>query len=306
MTSTGRQPPSSPGRSNSSAWRTRALLVSMALLGVSGCARLDRRHSVVVTQPAATPSPVAPAQERPPRTLTTIINNELQLGHYADGEADLRQYVKQHPADRAAQAMLHQLTTDPRQALGEEWRPHIVQAGESYSSLAARYLGDANRFLILARYNHSTNPSLLRVGETLHMPKSARGAPVAVEAPAPIADTDHHDVATVSESRAARAQRLQSESEGLLDRGHNDQALARLGEALAIDPQLKPVDAKTTSLRTQLLSSYHERAIVLYRDQQLEQAIALWDRLLAIEPGYEPAIVYRTRALELQHRLKQY
>jgi tetratricopeptide (TPR) repeat protein len=306
MTPVWRQSTSLPGQPNGSPWRARAMLFSMALLAVSGCARLDRRSSVVVTRPTSSPSSVTSVQDRHPRSLAAIINDELQLGHYADGEADLRHYVKQHPADRAAQAMLHQLTADPQQALGEEWLPHVVQTGDSYSSLAARYLGDANQFLILARYNHSANPSLLRAGETLHMPKAGRGAPLAVEAPAPIADTDHRDVATVTESRAAKARRLQSESASLLDRGHNDQALARLGEALAIDPQLKPIDAKTTSLRSQLLSSYHERAIVLYRDQQLEQAIALWDRVLAIDPGYEPAIVYRTRAIELQHRLKQY
>jgi len=33
--------------------------------------------------------------------------------------------------------------------------------------------------------------------------------------------------------------------------------------------------------------------------------IADGDHLLAIEPGYEAATVYRTQALELKHRLKQ-
>ena len=55
-----------------------------------------------------------------------------------------------------------------------------------------------------------------------------------------------------------------------------------------------------------LVATFHQRAIVLYRDQQLDPAIALWDRVLAIDPGYEPATVYRTRALELKQRLKQF
>jgi tetratricopeptide (TPR) repeat protein len=54
-----------------------------------------------------------------------------------------------------------------------------------------------------------------------------------------------------------------------------------------------------------LLGSYHERAVVLYRDQQLDQAIALWDHVLAIDPSYERAVIYRARAVELQQRLKQ-
>lgn len=282
------------------------MLLSIVLLGMSGCAKLERRPSVVVTRPAASAPPVTPGQVRHARSLAAIVNDELQLGHYADGEAELQQYLEQHPADRAAQDMLHQLTANPQQALGKESRPHIVQAGDSYSSLAARYLGDASQFLILARYNHSTNPSLLRAGETLRMPTGGRAAPATVAPASSTVDNRWGDVTSVSESQAAKARRLQNESAALLDHGHKNQALTRLGEALALDPQLKPTDAGMTALRTELLGSYHERAIVLYRDQQLEQAIALWDRILAIDPGYEPAIVYRTRALELQRRLKQY
>jgi tetratricopeptide (TPR) repeat protein len=300
------QPSPSAEQATGTSWRASALLPFIVLLAVSGCARLDRRSSVVVTRPVASAPPVTPDRDRHPRSLAAIVNDELQLGHYADGKAALQQYMEQHPADRAAQDMLRQLTADPQQVLGRESRPHIVQAGDSYSSLAARYLGDASQFLILARYNHSTNPSLLRAGETLHMPISARAAPATAAPASSTVDNRWADVTSVSESQAAKARRLQNESVDLLDHGHKDQALTRLNEALAIDPQLKPMDAGMTALRTELLGSYHERAIVLYRDQQLEQAIALWDRVLAIDPGYEPAIVYRTRALELQRRLKQY
>jgi tetratricopeptide (TPR) repeat protein len=108
-----------------------------------------------------------------------------------------------------------------------------------------------------------------------------------------------------AESPSAKAQRLQRESLSLLDLGKNDQALTRLGEALSIDPGLKPAGPQAVALRDQLLTSYHERAILLYRDQQLDQAITLWDRILSINPNYEPAVIYRARALELKHRLKQ-
>ena len=300
------RPASSVRAATRKPWRAAALLLCVVLSGVSGCARLDRRASVVVTPPASSTSSVALERDRRPRSLAAIIDDELQLGHYDEGRSHLQQYLQQHPADRTAQDMLHQLTADPRQVLGEGSRPHIVQAGDSYSSLAARYLGDANQFLILARYNHSTNPSLLRVGETLHMPTAGRSVATVAAAPASAAIDNRRDVARTTESQAAKARRLQGESADLLAKGHKDQALARLDQALTIDPQLKPMGGGMNALRTQLLGSYHEHAIVLYRDQQLEQAIALWDRVLAIDPGYEPAIVYRTRAIELQHRLKQY
>lgn len=298
-------PPGASGRQP----RIRAVLVAVALaaLGVGGCAPLRGGHSTVVVTPSqsttASSASAAGASRQP--SLAAIIRNQLQLGHYAEGETALRQYLKQHPGDRAAQAMLRQLTADPRQALGERWRAHVVQPGDSYSTLAGRYLGDPNRFLILARYNGSTNPSMLRAGETLHMPLSA-AADTAAAGVMPAATMMPTAIVRGTESPAAEARRLQSESVSLLGQGHKDQALARLDQALAIDPQLKPAGTGATALRTQLLDSYHERAIVLYRDQQLDQAIALWDRVLTIAPDYEPAIVYRTRALELKQRLKQY
>lgn len=289
--------------------------IPLTMLGLAGCAQVNALKSKVNGNSTTTTAPPAPSEASPRPTLSfTAIINELQLGHYSDGEQDLRQYLLLHPGDRPAQAMLRQLTVDPKQALGSRSRTYAVQAGDSYSTLAARYLGDPGSFLILARYNGSTNPSMLRVGETVHLPLSRSGTPSAagVAQSGSNAAGSGSDTLAVSESTApdmelpsAKAQRLQRESLSLLDQGRNDQALARLGEALSIEPRLKPVGPQAAALREQLLASYHEHAIVLYRDQQLDQAITLWDRILAINPNYEPAVIYRARALDLKHRLKQ-
>lgn len=297
-----------PGCGRSGA--ARALLI-LVLLGVSGCAQVDQvksrlgqrfgEHGSATFVPAATRTAPASAE---PASLASIVNEDLQRGHYDAGEKALRRYLAVHPADHAAQALLRQLTADPEQVLGRSWHAHLVQAGDSYSTLAARYLGDPGRFLILARYNGSNNPSILRVGTTVRVPASATGpAPAAADAAA--AEHTPAEATPPVESTSAKASRLQKESLALRDQGHPQQALDRLGQALAIDPQLKPSGAGAVALRQQLLASYHQRAIVLYRDQQLDPAIALWNRVLAIEPGYEPARVYRTRALELKQRLKQ-
>ncbi|WP_266168200.1 LysM peptidoglycan-binding domain-containing protein [Dyella subtropica] len=302
--------------------RATTIILFAAMLGLAGCAQMKALKSKMAGQSTSSPSApttdtvVEPASVEAPResSLAAIVNGDLQQGHYATGEKALRQYLRQHPNDRSAQAMLRQLTGDPVQILGSPARTHVVQAGDSYSTLAARYLGDANLFLVLARYNGSTNPSVLRVGQTLRLPASVKGAasqeatagggssdaPSGTEVAAPLA------AAPVAEAPSVKAVRLQKESVTLLAQGQKTQALARLDEALNLDPKLKPVGTEATSLRTQLLASYHERAIVLYRDQQLDPAIALWDRVLAIDPSYEPAMIYRTRALELKQRLKQF
>lgn len=290
----------------------------LLVLAVSGCVRPTR--SVVV-------SPSAPRVTGVARTVGTdasfaTIVDELQHGHYAEGEQALRQHLARHPGDRAAQAMLHQLTGDPQQLLGRSSQAHVVQEGESYSLLAARHLGDASRFLILARYNGSTNPSRLQVGQTVQLPVSGAAVPADAEPavagtgdagrgatgePSAPAQADaRRPVAAVAESSAQKARRLQKESVALLGQGQRQQALARLDEALTIDPRLPPGGAAAASLRKDLLAGCHQRAIVLYRNQQLDPAIALWDHVLAIDPDYEPATIYRARALELKQRLKQF
>lgn len=299
---------------------TVVVVLSAAMLGMAGCAQMKALKSRV-EGPSTDGAPAAIA-ERPVETmraeggrepsLAAIVNGDLQQGHYVAGEKALRQYLRQHPGDRSAQGMLRQLTSDPAQMLGSSSRTYVAQSGDSYSSLAARHLGDANLFLVLARYNGSSNPSLLRAGQTLRLPASvnnvaSQGLTADSGSEASSGDTLVVRPSAVpdAESPTAKAARLQKESVALSNQGQKAQALARLGEALSLDPRLKSSGSEASSLRTQLVSSYHERAIVLYRDQQLDPAIALWDRALAIDPSYEPATVYRARALELKKRLTQ-
>ncbi len=287
------------------------LLLALSL--VSGCASLDKlKHR----NPAPTPTPVVPVRGSVPTApaqpdVAAIVDQQLQRGQFVAGEQALRKYLREHPGDRAAQAVLRQLTVDPKQALGPPSRSHVVESGDSYSTLAARYLGDASQFLLLARYNGSTNPSLLHIGETVRLPAGVAGtaSPSASSAAQPVAvapESGTMDAAPPGETVSAKARRLQKESLALLAQGQQKQALARMDQALTIQPALKSGRSSAeASLRQQLVASYHQRAIVLYRDQQLDPAIALWDRVLIIDPQHEPAAIYRARALELKRRLRQ-
>jgi tetratricopeptide (TPR) repeat protein len=290
------------------------VLAGALAIGLGGCAQLQhlkarlagRDKPAVTVAPATAPAPTrAPVEEAPPSSLASIINDQLQEGHYAEGERELRRYLEVYPDDRAAQAVLRQLTVDPEEALGHASRPYVVRPGDSYSTLAARFLGDGGRFLILARYNDSTNPSMLRVGQTLRVPAS-RLAGTRPEGPVQGAGAAASASPSADGTGVARARRLQDESLALLRKGQRGEALERMDQALDVDPQLPPSGADAKALRKQLVSVYHQRAIVLYRDQQLDQAISLWNRVLAIEPDFEPATVYRARAMELKQRLKQF
>jgi tetratricopeptide (TPR) repeat protein len=301
--------------------RARQVTLCVALLAMTGCAQMSNLKSKSSNAANGTGSTAPATNEHDGAagdnellSLNAITNSYFMRGRYTEGEQRLREYLAKYPTDRAAQTLLRQLTVDPNTALGKQSRSYVVQAGDSYSTLAARSLGDSNFFLLLARYNGSTNPSSLHTGDTIRLPQSplraswsVDTAPAKTTAPtrntAPTAPAASTDAAPAGESPAAKAQRLQQESVALSQQGKNAQALTRLDQALTIDPHLKP--AGNQALREQLLGSYHERAVVLYRDQKLDQAIALWDRVLAIDPTYERAVIYRARAVELQHRLKQ-
>lgn len=290
-------------------------MLLLATLTVSACKHIVPRSAVPQEVPAAAATTGAGTSAA--SALDRIVNGELQHGDYAQGEKALRQYLSRHPGDRPAQFMLHQLTDDPEHALGSASRPYVVRTGDTFGALAARYLGDANRFLILARYNGSTDPSQLAVGETIRLPTAVPGQPAPANPATPNPDATTAGAPANPPPPAApalpsapaqttvTAAQLQAQSVALLDQGHKAQALARLDQALDMDPGLPPDGARAAALRKELLGNYHQRAVILYRDQHLDQAIALWNHVLAIDPHYEPAVIYRARARELKRRLQQ-
>lgn len=294
------------------------LLVAILLIAVlaSGCAKVSIKPKTAAT--SAAPAPVSAPEESvsngaeaPRLSLSAIVNHDLQNGRYAEGEKELRRYLQDHPGDRAAQSFLRQLTEDPQKVLGEASTAHVVQPGESYSTLAAKYLGDPNMFLALARYNGSTDPARILVGSTLKLPASSSaaatappGQPAATIAPAPAVPAEPAPAPVVPSTQ--RAQQLENQSLALYRQGHKDKAVTIFDQALALNPQLTSSDPDFAALRRIWVADSHQEAMVLYLDQHLDQAIALWNRILVVDPSYEPAMVYRARALELKQRLQQY
>ena len=314
-----------------------ALIVLLAGLS-AGCAQLsaiDARLQGLNEQAdgaeAAAVEPeeqVSEAKEAPtePPSLDAILVG-LQQGEYRQGRRDLTRHLRRQPDDAVARAVLQQLEADPEVLLGEESRRYVVQPGDSYSALAGRYLGDAGLFLLLARYNASANPSDLRVGEVIRLPAASAGdanAEVAGDAagvparrsldPAPRPSRETAEALALPDAPlpAVRppdgedgptAETLQRRGLALLERGEREAALRQLEAALARDTSLEPAATRVPALRQALVADYHQRAILRYRNQRLDEAIALWDRVLAIDPGFEPARSNRARARELQRRL---
>ena len=105
-------------------------------------------------------------------------------------------------------------------------------------------------------------------------------------------------------ARRTRALDHQRRGEALLQQGRNADAFAAFKQAIELEPGLASAQRHLAGLRPALVAEHHEAAVVLFRNQQLDEAVALWDRALELDPGFEPARGYRMRALELKRRLE--
>jgi len=90
-----------------------------------------------------------------------------------------------------------------------------------------------------------------------------------------------------------------------LEEDDYDRAHEYLLSAIDRDPDFSEAADRESGLRADRVERHHERALRAYRDQDLNEAIESWSRVLEMEPEFEPARIYRDRALELQRRLDE-
>jgi len=74
-------------------------------------------------------------------------------------------------------------------------------------------------------------------------------------------------------------------------------------EAAAIDPDFSPAGDEAARLKVVLVQQLHENALRHWRDREVTESIQLWERLLAVQPDFEPAQVYLQRAREMAAKL---
>jgi tetratricopeptide (TPR) repeat protein len=75
-----------------------------------------------------------------------------------------------------------------------------------------------------------------------------------------------------------------------------------LGERATSVPDLEL--ERPDGLMQALSDHYHAGALTAWRDQQVSEAVRLWQRVLEIDPDFEPAAVYLERARRVQRRLE--
>jgi len=101
------------------------------------------------------------------------------------------------------------------------------------------------------------------------------------------------------------AKRLYEKGVELVKQGELEGAYKLFSQALTYDPEYASARQAQLTTRKTLTDNYHRQAMLLFRRHQLDEAIAYWDKILAIDPDHSLAPGYKARALELKRQLQK-
>tara|TARA_R110002110_G_scaffold66978_1_gene182920 strand:+ start:1894 stop:2694 length:801 start_codon:yes stop_codon:yes gene_type:complete len=254
------------------------------------------------TQPAA---PVV-ASYQPKQGLTTQQRLRQSLYLLEEGDAaaarmELMLYLDAQPDSRAGRDLLQQIDLSAWDYFPEDYREIELASGQSLSNISKAYLGSLYKFHALAKYNGIAKPRKLGAGQKIRIPLTPQAQAV-------------FDALDNPES----SEQLVSEVEDALEADPDLDVEAQLeadevtGDLLIVEQPLTESEKVVEVLEVESapalpapdVEAMHREALNAYRAQDLTRAIELWDQVLAIDPGYENASLYRSQALELQKKLR--
>lgn len=222
---------------------------------------------------AELPAPGSAAARAAAQQHLKLAAEQLNEGNEERAREEIARVLEVDPTNRTALCYQRGVSADPIAALGRESSAYTVRAGDTLGSLAARSLGDACDFYLLARYNQMRAPRQLQAGQVIRLPgklalQDPRPAPVSPPAPSPEAPRTPSSEAPVNPAFTSGASSLRSAE-----------------QRAAVD-------------------SYTREAQAAMRRQDLAGAIRAWDKVLELSPGNELARAKREEAIELQRRLR--
>lgn len=91
-----------------------------------------------------------------------------------------------------------------------------------------------------------------------------------------------------------------------LDQGDHDgafESLARARSEYAAIGGEHPDEV--AGIESGLIDHYHDRALSAWRDQEVDTAVDLWEKVVQVDPDFEPAQVYLERALRVKRELER-
>jgi tetratricopeptide (TPR) repeat protein len=226
---------------------------------------------------------------------------QLQAGDAAAGKKQLEQALALDPSNELAVLMMRQVTADPIAELGTTHFNYTIKRDDTLAKLAQRFLNDRHRFYILARYNDIAYPNRIQVGQVIKIPGKAPrvveptvAEPVKAPPAAPPVPVDDS-----KEKRLAQARELERQ-------GDLEGALVAYADVLRSDPTHIEARQHAVPIRKKLVDRYYAEGTAAFASQDLDKAIAAWDRVLALDPDNQNAKLKRQQAIDLKERLKRF
>ena len=317
----------------------RSLLLTL-LAGVLAACEAPPRAPRVDPPPALAPAPVPvpvphpmapelpPVVAGPPASLEARQQAQkvalsaadmLQSGNEDSARTELKRALVLDPHNKLALSLTRQITIDPMTALGRENFAYTVRLGDTLAVLAQRQLGDAYLFYLLARYNDIKVPKQLSSGQVIRLPgktsamrepspppaSSTPGVPAPrptppVASPPPAAPppppTPPHPPPPLTPGEQAMRDGAAAERTSDLTRAliayRKADSLGQTGAA-----------AKAEQTRALLASRYTLAARNAFTKQDLDGAIANWQRVLDVDTNNGTARSELDRSKALKKKL---
>jgi tetratricopeptide (TPR) repeat protein len=212
------------------------------------------------------------------------------LAHLERGEGEIARGVLlallPQDKDGTATELLRQLDEDPQEALGSEHFTYTLGPGDSLAVVARNFLGDSNRFYVLARYNGIRVPERIHAGQTIKVPKAQPGnrqltALQPVNLPSPDRELQRPlsgGLALPPAESGAGTATVYEAARGLTRAGRHEEAVRMLESLLAG----RPNDAEAARELAEALAEFARAAA---RDEDFVRMGALLKRARALRPG---------------------
>ena len=143
-------------------------LMLAVLLVLAGCQSFLTEDPPLRNEPEAivlTPEPGLTDQQRLRKAIAL-----LSKGDAGQAEVELQAYLDHVKKSRVARILLEQIQTPVEDYFPAEFVAIMLSNGESLSTIAKQYLGDALQFYALAQYNNIENPGKTTIGQVIHVP----------------------------------------------------------------------------------------------------------------------------------------
>jgi len=144
-----------------------------------------------------------------------------------------------------------------------------------------------------------------RYTEPLILERTTTLASVAVDAAGNHSPV-RNDTYTIAAANRAAADASYARGAAALDRGEPEPAYQAFRQALELDPTHARAQGQIGHLREALVQRYRKQATDAFRQQDLDRAIAGWDKVLELDPANRLAALERARALDLKKKLERF